>query len=546
MKIQSLIQLSRCRDRHWLADTRSPQVMIASTPSTTQKRSGLKPRLLLASAITVFLASPAIAQSSAHLGIQTGADAFLISQAIGGSLQEGDSGAAVTELQERLAALGYYNGPISGYFGEQTAAAVIEFQVSQGLMADGVVGVSTEAALFGSAASADPGVVGGALRLGSSGNAVTSLQEQLAALGFYNGPISGYFGSLTEAAVMDFQSSQGLLADGIVGGATESALYGGGSSSVGSPVVRQGATGDLVIALQQRLAELGYYMGAIDGDFGRSTLDAVLWFQDANGLVADGVVGPSTEAALRDPGAVAAGATSRPTPRPTPPAIANDPDPDPTPSNRPTSTDDPRLLELGDSGRAIIALQSQLRALGFFDSPIDGNFGDTTETAVMDFQRSQRLITDGIAGPQTLAKLDEEFFALEEPDTPNSSSNTTTPNATQQGITGFPPPSIPGGVVVQPSPPTINPSPAPVVTVPSVPNPNAQPQQIPQTTQSPVFVNNTQAFDDGSFTVLDLQRRLRARGLYQGSLDGTMNPLTQQAINDAQRVYGLSIEDLMR
>jgi peptidoglycan hydrolase-like protein with peptidoglycan-binding domain len=44
---------------------------------------------------------------------------------------------------------------------------------------------------------------------------------------------------------------------------------------------------------------LGYDPGKIDGDYGTSTTNAVIAFQKASGLTADGVVGPQTRAALR-------------------------------------------------------------------------------------------------------------------------------------------------------------------------------------------------------------------------------------------------------
>jgi peptidoglycan hydrolase-like protein with peptidoglycan-binding domain len=43
--------------------------------------------------------------------------------------------------------------------------------------------------------------------------------------------------------------------------------------------------------LQQALADLGYYDGAIDGDFDDATLNAVMAYQEAEGLFVDGVVG---------------------------------------------------------------------------------------------------------------------------------------------------------------------------------------------------------------------------------------------------------------
>lgn len=62
--------------------------------------------------------------------------------------------------------------------------------------------------------------------------------------------------------------------------------------------LERGANGDRVVALQSRLAELGYFIGAPDGDFGPGTQQAVWALQKAAGISRDGVVGPATQAAL--------------------------------------------------------------------------------------------------------------------------------------------------------------------------------------------------------------------------------------------------------
>lgn len=62
------------------------------------------------------------------------------------------------------------------------------------------------------------------LAVGSSGGGVTALQQKLTALGFYGGPVTGYFGNLTAAAVKAFQKSVGLEQVGYVGPGTRAAL----------------------------------------------------------------------------------------------------------------------------------------------------------------------------------------------------------------------------------------------------------------------------------------------------------------------------------
>ena len=64
------------------------------------------------------------------------------------------------------------------------------------------------------------------LERGSSGNAVTQLQLRLTKEGVYSGPITGYFGPLTEAAVKSYQTAHGLQPLGNVGPGTRAALNG--------------------------------------------------------------------------------------------------------------------------------------------------------------------------------------------------------------------------------------------------------------------------------------------------------------------------------
>jgi len=63
-------------------------------------------------------------------------------------------------------------------------------------------------------------------------------------------------------------------------------------------VLRQGSSGPDVTNLQQKLKDLGFDPNAVDGDFGPGTRDAVIAFQQSNGLQADGIAGPATLAAL--------------------------------------------------------------------------------------------------------------------------------------------------------------------------------------------------------------------------------------------------------
>ena len=61
----------------------------------------------------------------------------------------GDEGEDVGQLQNRLIELGYL-GKSTGYFGEETEAAVKEFQSKNGLNADGKIGNESKEKLYSS------------------------------------------------------------------------------------------------------------------------------------------------------------------------------------------------------------------------------------------------------------------------------------------------------------------------------------------------------------------------------------------------------------
>ena len=71
------------------------------------------------------------------------------------------------------------------------------------------------------------------------------------------------------------------------------------------PAMGTGSRGDKVIQLQERLKDLGYYEGEVDGQFGSGTQDAVIAFQKKNGLDADGYAGPETQRVLYGDDAIA-------------------------------------------------------------------------------------------------------------------------------------------------------------------------------------------------------------------------------------------------
>ncbi|MGB3532720.1 MAG: peptidoglycan-binding protein [Microcoleaceae cyanobacterium] len=132
------------------------------------------------------------------------------------ALQLGERGIAVSQLQQTLQSAGYYQGPITGYYGAITQAAIRRFQASHGLKADGIAGPETLRVLRSITHSTQSEWdFSMSLRFGSNGGGVVHLQQNLQVLGYYNGSITGYYGAATQAAVKRFQAIMRLRQTGV-------------------------------------------------------------------------------------------------------------------------------------------------------------------------------------------------------------------------------------------------------------------------------------------------------------------------------------------
>ena len=152
-----------------------------------------------------------------------------------GVLREGERGADVRQLQERLNAVGARDAAgrvlgTDGQFGQRTEDAVRNFQRARGLEVDGLAGPETLRALDAAvrARAASP-MADGVLREGERGAEVRQLQERLNAAGARDAAgrvlgTDGQFGQRTEDAVRNFQRARGLEVDGIAGPETLRAL----------------------------------------------------------------------------------------------------------------------------------------------------------------------------------------------------------------------------------------------------------------------------------------------------------------------------------
>jgi N-acetylmuramoyl-L-alanine amidase len=148
------------------------------------------------------------------------------------------------------------------------------------------------------------------LRRGDRGPAVAGIREALASLQLLP-PVNGVdpasaefdteFDAAIDGAIRTFQQQRGLIVDGMVGPVTIRSLTDARWKLGDRPLtytLSAMMTGDDVMALQTRLAEMGYNTGRPDGIFGPLTDGCVRDFQRHRGLTEDGVFGPATHREL--------------------------------------------------------------------------------------------------------------------------------------------------------------------------------------------------------------------------------------------------------
>lgn len=162
---------------------------------------------------------------------------------LGNVIKFGMRGEDVADLQRKLIARGFMSGVADGICGDNTVAAIRNFQASAGLEADGVAGVLTLSRLNGSTEKFNPSSsnsnaedysveisgggyagIGSVIKPGMHGEGVADVQQKLINHGFLTGHADGICGARTVAAIKRFQLSVGLKADGVCGLQTYAAL----------------------------------------------------------------------------------------------------------------------------------------------------------------------------------------------------------------------------------------------------------------------------------------------------------------------------------
>ena len=178
----------------------------------------------------------------------------------------GDEDPEIAKIQARLMELHYMRSTeVTEYYGKNTTYAMEYFQRQHGLQVDGTAGAETLEVLYSDQAEEYK------LDEGTEGADVEEVQQRLYELSYLSSSsyVTGYFGTKTAAAVKDFQYTNGLSADGIVGYYTYNKLFSSSaikntvssssssSSSSGTTVTGSGSAADIV-AVAKSLMNQGY------------------------------------------------------------------------------------------------------------------------------------------------------------------------------------------------------------------------------------------------------------------------------------------------
>lgn len=335
-------------------------------------------------------------------------------------------GSAVRAMQQALKDLGY-GVKVDGTYGPASEAAVRSFQRKNGLQVDGIAGDSTLSLLFAQAkapaqdgaTSVYPPSEGSVtqqpqaapdltvkLRSGSTGSEVALLQSRLSELGYQPGRSDGVFDAGTAAAVISFQSRNGLKADGVAGPLTLSRLHSGAAiaaaaeaeqPSAGTPVgtaVVSTPNGGSVRIRSSAASQTGNVLASIPN---RSVVQVLSSGGGWTRCVWNGRTGYVMSQYLQEQSAS-------------------------TPSEGQQAAFS-RILRPGDKGQDVLYLQQRLQALSY-TLGLSSSYDSATVAAVRAFQTANGLKADGVFGPNSAGALSSASPAVQPGETPGQSNGT--------------------------------------------------------------------------------------------------------------------------
>ncbi len=254
---------------------------------------------------------------------------------------------------------------------------------------------------------------------------IMEVQEILKKLGFYSSAVDGIFGKVTEAAVIKFQQSVPMTADGVVGSYTWSQLI---LRNTYTPIVTKIAANGLPnIYINTVKRRLTFTSDSLNKTYkvavGKPSTPSPL----GNWVIVQKVVNPGGPFGVRwmrlsvPWGGYGIHGTNNPSSIGK--AVSHgcirmynedvievyDRTPIGTPVTIVGNSYAARNMKKGDSGSDVAEVQRMLKKLGYYNAKIDGSFGRLTEQAVIRFQTDKGLQVDGIVGPQTVYALQKAY-----------------------------------------------------------------------------------------------------------------------------------------
>ena len=339
----------------------------------------------------------------------------------------GSSGTRISQIQQRLIALGYMEGGAdTGVFDQATQEGVNRFLSAIGRQPNGMLTTDMQQFLLSESAPAFGGEAAISeyqnLNIGDSGEAVMNLQRRLVELGYANGTPNGEYGQATISAVAFYQQCNGMDPDGLASVWLQTVLFSDDAltydqtqmaaqdaEGVVEPTPTPdpaaaadadtlyfnlvvGSTGSAVTALQNRLVELGYLQSA-SGVYDEATRDAVIRFQGVLGVEPNGEASASMQRYVFSKAAPGADVAFEAT------------------------GDSYTPLRPGDTGDEVTNLQKRLWELGFLDKKdvesSVGEYNDATRMAVTSAQLKMGYgSADGTAGVEFQSFLFSKYGDL--------------------------------------------------------------------------------------------------------------------------------------
>ena len=324
---------------------------------------------------------------------------------------------SVAEIQQRLIDLGYLSGEATGVQDAATQLAVKLFEEACGQLPSGALSDNILALLQSDSAPRLETLSGRYSNLieGSSGEDVQRLQERLVELGFAVGTPNGEYGSATSASIRLFQAANGMEETGIGNAYLQAVLYSSFAlniqgvavpvaapepeideeEDIAEPEVAEepeaeaptalaplslGSSGDGVLRLQERLAELGYEVSAT-GDYDGDTQRVISTVQTSIGREPDGSASADLQLFLYSDAAPRRGMFYH------------------------TGVQPFRKLALNDAGDDVTYLQRRLWQLGYLQyeavANSVGTYNEATQQSVAAVQTALHYETvDGVASAE--------------------------------------------------------------------------------------------------------------------------------------------------